>query len=110
MTVTTKLTRRNVLQAAALLAPAAVVGCSSTAQLANPELRAADPVARSLLYYPNTLDVPADNPLAARHQPEQTCAGCMHVRGVAGERLRPCPMFPGKQVNANGWCSVWTAA
>ena len=110
MTVTTKLTRRKLLQTAALLAPAAVVACSSAEQLATPELRAADPVARSLLYYPDTLDVPAGSPLAARHKPAQTCAGCMHVRGVAGDRLRPCPMFPGKLVNANGWCSLWTAA
>jgi High potential iron-sulfur protein len=109
MTVPTGITRRNVLQAAALLAPLAVVGCSSTAQVATPELRATDPVARSLLYYPNTLDVPAASPLAARHQPDQKCAGCINVRGVAGDPLRPCPIFPGKLVNANGWCSLWAA-
>lgn len=110
MTVPSKFTRRNVLQAAVLLAPAAVVGCSSTAELATPELRSTDPVARSLLYYPNTLDVPAASPLAARHQPEQKCAGCINVRGVAGDPLRPCPIFPGKLVNANGWCSLWAAS
>lgn len=107
MTVEIRMTRRDVLQAAVLLAPLAVAGCSSAEQSGTRELRASDPVARSLLYYPDTRDVPAGSPLAASHKPEQNCANCIHVRGAAGELLRPCPTFPGRLVNANGWCSVW---
>jgi hypothetical protein len=92
-----------------LLTPMAVVGCSSAGKLGTKELHADNPVARSLLYYPNTRDVPADHPLAARHSPEQKCADCIHLRGVAGEQVRPCPIFPGRLVNVNGWCSVWSA-
>jgi hypothetical protein len=109
MAYTTRMTRRNVLQAAALLTPIAVVGCTPAIQLDTPELRAGDPVARSLLYYPDTREVPANNPLAATHSPAQKCANCIHVRGEPGDPLRPCPIFAGRLVNANGWCSVWAA-
>lgn len=59
------------------------------------------------LYETDTREVPAGSPLAASHKPEQNCANCLHVRGTAGELLRPCPTFPGRLVNAGGWCSVW---
>lgn len=106
-------TRRQLLQTAAALAPMAVLaGCAATpppppAVGVFQKLRAEDPVARSLLYVPDTSKVPADHPLAARHEPVQRCAGCIHVRGDAGDDWRPCPVFPARLVNANGWCSLW---
>ncbi|MBT8100786.1 MAG: high-potential iron-sulfur protein, partial [Gammaproteobacteria bacterium] len=38
---------------------------------------------------------------------EQTCANCALIQGNDGDEWRPCQIFPGKVVNANGWCSVW---
>lgn len=35
------------------------------------------------------------------------CAGCMYIQGKDGDEWRPCAIFPGKNVNANGWCSAW---
>ncbi|MFW8591369.1 high-potential iron-sulfur protein [Glaciecola sp. 2405UD65-10] len=35
------------------------------------------------------------------------CANCMYVQGEAGAEWRPCAIFPGKVVNAKGWCSAW---
>jgi phage protein U len=35
------------------------------------------------------------------------CSNCMYVQGADGEPHRPCNIFPGKLVNANGWCSAW---
>ncbi|NVK56001.1 MAG: high-potential iron-sulfur protein [Alteromonadaceae bacterium] len=35
------------------------------------------------------------------------CSNCMYIQGEAGADWRPCAIFPGKQVNANGWCSAW---
>lgn len=108
-----KLTRRQLLRTAAALAPVAVLaGCAATPPPAPTVgvlkmLRAEDPVARSLLYVPDTNKVPVDHPLAAGHEAGQRCAGCIHVRGSAGEEWRPCPVFPARLVNANGWCSVW---
>ena len=29
------------------------------------------------------------------------------VQGNDGEEWRPCQIFPGKLVAANGWCTVW---
>jgi len=107
MTVESKLSRRSLIQAAAVLTPIAMTGCSSLPDNEDIALRADDPVARALLYYPNSSDVPADDPLAATHQASQNCATCVHVRGSAGDSLRKCPLYPGRLVNAQGWCSVW---
>lgn len=35
------------------------------------------------------------------------CANCMYIQGDASAENRPCAIFPGKLVNANGWCSAW---
>lgn len=35
------------------------------------------------------------------------CANCMYIQGEAGAQWRPCAIFPGKVVNAKGWCSAW---
>lgn len=40
---------------------------------------------------------------------DQTCAKCALVQGNDGDEWRPCQIFPGKVVNAAGWCSVWAA-
>jgi len=101
------LSRRQLLQAALAAPVALAAGCATTAGTGEQRLRAEDPVARSLLYVQDTTKVPAGNPLAARHEPTQRCAGCIHVRGNAGDTWRPCPVFPARLVNANGWCSVW---
>jgi len=107
MTIESKLTRRNLIQAAALLTPVALTGCATLQRDDDMLLRADDPVARALLYYPNSNDVPSDHPLAATRQPSQTCATCIHVRGESGESVRKCPVYPGRLINAEGWCSVW---
>ncbi|MDH5620575.1 MAG: high-potential iron-sulfur protein [Gammaproteobacteria bacterium] len=31
------------------------------------------------------------------------------MQGNDGDEWRPCQIFPGKVVNAAGWCSVWAA-
>lgn len=35
------------------------------------------------------------------------CSNCMYIQGSATDEWLPCPIFPGKLVNANGWCSAW---
>ncbi|MEE4186300.1 MAG: high-potential iron-sulfur protein [Gammaproteobacteria bacterium] len=103
-----KFTRRGLLQAAAVLTPVAVSGCATVAGRGDERLvRAADPVARAVAYYPDSAAVPADHPLASTHTPAQKCANCINVRGAAGELVRECPTFPGRLVSADGWCSVW---
>ena len=107
MTAEKNLNRRKLIQAGLALPAVAISGCASSQLTDENLLRAEDPVARSLLYYPSTEDVPADHPLASSHQPDQTCATCIHIRGNEGEEVRKCPIYPGRLVNAGGWCSVW---
>jgi hypothetical protein len=70
------------------------------------QLSPEDPQAQSLKY---THDASTVDP-ASRPQPaaEQTCANCALIQGTEGEEWRPCQIFPGKLVNAKGWCSVWS--
>jgi hypothetical protein len=41
------------------------------------------------------------------YKPDQTCASCLQMTGKAGDAYRPCNLFPGKVVSANGWCKAW---
>lgn len=60
-----------------------------------PKLAEDDPTAQSLKY------------VNASTTDGQDCANCALIQGNDGDEWRPCQIFPGKAVNANGWCSVW---
>jgi len=36
----------------------------------------------------------------------QTCVTCQFIQADSGE-WRPCQLFPGKVVSAEGWCASW---
>lgn len=36
------------------------------------------------------------------------CGNCLQSKGDAGAQWVGCNIFPGKQVNAGGWCKVWS--
>jgi hypothetical protein len=112
MNSTGKLTRRTLLKTAVVATPLAMTmtGCATASREAEQSLRASDPVARALAYYPDTREVPADNPLAASHDASQKCSNCVHSRGNAGSAGLECPMFPGRTVSEDGWCSIWAQA
>ena len=38
----------------------------------------------------------------------QNCANCALGQGNDGDAWRPCQILPGKAVNADGWCKVWS--
>lgn len=40
---------------------------------------------------------------------EQFCKNCQLYTGTEGSEWGPCSIFPGKAVNANGWCNAWVA-
>jgi hypothetical protein len=102
---TTQLTRRDLLLA---LAPAGAVLVSSSlvsAQTPPPHLEETDPAAKALGYVHDAKRVdPKTNPT---HKAGSTCANCLQLQGKPGDVWRPCTIFPGKLVNANGWCKVW---
>ena len=43
------------------------------------------------------------------HKAEQNCANCKLVQGADADAWRPCSIFPGKSVNAKGWCAAYAA-
>mgnify|MGYP001954299818 CR=1 FL=1 len=75
------------------------------AQDEMPQLDPSDPVAQSMRYTHDASSVDA----ASRANPaeDQNCSNCALVQGEDGDAWRPCQIFPGKMVNADGWCSVW---
>ncbi len=119
MSANKKITRRRLLQTAAVFAPIAMTGCATAGRDGvhdvlpdllpdnEPLVRTTDPVARSLAYYSDTRDVAADDPLAATHDVKQKCSNCVHSRDSVGAGRLECPMFPGRSVSKDGWCSIW---
>ncbi len=70
-----------------------------------PQVSEDDPTAKAMKYTHDASTVDA----ASRTNPAevQNCANCALIQGDEGAEWRPCAIFPGKSVNAKGWCSVW---
>ena len=101
-----KFARRKFLQLSAVAAAGCVVSPIRPSHASDlPQLSEDDPMAKSMKY---THDASSVDP-TARTNPaaEQTCANCALAQGQDGEAWIPCQIFPGKAVNAKGWCSVW---
>ena len=101
-----KIPRRKFIQLSAAAAASCIVAGSRTSYASDlPQLAEDDAMAQSMKY---THDASSVDP-SSRANPaaDQTCANCALVQGNDGEAWRPCQIFPGKSVNANGWCSVW---
>ena len=63
-----------------------------------PHVSDADPTAKALGYVEDASKT--DN---AKHKPGDDCANCQFYSGGA-TGYGPCALFPGKAVNAKGWC------
>ena len=70
-----------------------------------PKLSEDDPMAQGMKYVHDASTV--DPASRVNPAPEQNCANCALIQGADGDAWRPCQIFPGKLVSANGWCSVW---
>lgn len=69
-----------------------------------PQVSESEPAAQSLGYRKNARQV--DRQRFPRYAPGQVCANCTLYQG-GGAALGGCPIFPGKQVAAAGWCSAY---
>ena len=101
-----KIARRKFIQLSAVAAAGCLVSPRREARAQDmPHLPEDDPMAMAMKY---THDASTVDP-SARANPaaEQTCENCALVQGNDGDEWRPCQIFPGKLVNAAGWCSVW---
>jgi hypothetical protein len=70
-----------------------------------PHLVPTDPLAVALSYHESAKTVEAVK--FPTYKPDQKCSSCMQLTGKVGDPWRPCNLFPGKLVNAEGWCKVW---
>lgn len=101
------LSRRQALKRLVLLVGAAgVVEGTRPAQAAElPHLSPTDPTAVALGYH--ELASTVDRKEFQTYQPGQRCETCLQLQGQDGQPWRPCNLFPGQLVNAQGWCRVW---
>ena len=100
------LSRRDALKGIALVVGAAgVVARDVRAADAPPHLTESDPTAQALGYHESAKTVTAKD--FPTYQAGQMCSTCAQLTGNAGDAWRPCNIFAGKLVNANGWCKVW---
>ncbi|WP_267226531.1 high-potential iron-sulfur protein [Dyella silvae] len=63
-----------------------------------PHLAESDPTAKALGYVED-----ASKTADAKHKAGDTCTNCQFYSGGA-TGYGPCQLFPGKAVNAKGWC------
>jgi len=86
--------RRAILKGLAGIPLLAIAGYQTTAHAAM--LSADDPTAKALSY--------TDKSTTAG----KSCSNCMLYQGGTAAS-GPCPIFPGKDVAAAGWCKSWAA-
>ena len=71
-----------------------------------PHVTKDDPTAVALKYVDDATkaDRPEKSGVAGA---DQDCSVCQFIQSDSGD-WRPCALFPGKAVNAKGWCMNWT--
>jgi hypothetical protein len=95
----------TLLVARAAGAAAADAAKPAAAGAALPHLVPTDPVAIALSYNPDAKTVDAKK--FPNYKPEQNCSNCLQSKGKPGDAWVPCNLFPGKLVEAGGWCKVY---
>jgi hypothetical protein len=70
-----------------------------------PALTEADPTAAALGYVEDANTVKKDK--YPTHAAGQACANCNLAQAAQGDGRMPCTLYPGKSVNAKGWCAAY---
>lgn len=81
-----------------------VLGTRPAAAGDLPRLDEADRSAKALAYVHDASRIEA----ATRGAADRVCRTCRFYT-KADQAWGPCTLFPGKAVNANGWCKGWVA-
>ncbi len=64
-----------------------------------------DPQAAAVGYLHDTTKVDAKK--YPKHDKAQKCSNCQLYQGKASDAWGGCPLFAGKQVAGNGWCTAY---
>jgi hypothetical protein len=94
------------MRALAALPGLAAVERKLLANDTRPRLNESGAAAKALAYYHDADAV--DRSRFPERDESQYCHTCMFVGGSDGERWRPCRIFSGYLVSANGWCLTWS--
>ncbi len=70
-----------------------------------PKLAEDDPQAKSLNYVHDATSI--DGAKQPRYKAGQECSNCALFQARGDEEWAGCSIFPGKAVNARGWCTVY---
>lgn len=103
-----RLDRRTLLKKALVgmaALPAAGLVREAAAQQSLPHIEESEPLAISMGYVHDASKL--DPNKVPQYKPGSRCDNCVHLVGKEGDEWRPCNLFPGKLVNAKGWCKVW---
>lgn len=76
-----------------------------------PRLEESDSMAQALGYKHDASRVDSGQfpSRAGPDSADEFCRNCVHYQAAADVQWAPCTIFPGKLVNADGWCSAWAA-
>jgi len=97
--------RRDALKAFLLLGAVSVAELPEARADTADHLSPTEATAAALGYHENAKTVDAKQ--FATYQAGQLCSNCLQLQGTPGQPWRPCNLFPGKLVSADGWCKVW---
>ncbi len=100
------ISRREALKHIAVAAGALAVVRTAAAAPSAPHVNPKDPMAAGVGYVENAAAVSAAK--FPQYKPGDICANCAQVGGKDGQTWRPCAIFAGQLVNANGWCSAYS--
>ncbi|MGD8711082.1 MAG: high-potential iron-sulfur protein [Ectothiorhodospiraceae bacterium] len=103
------LTRRRLIRGGAFGLPLLSLGLTSVFRSAAakelPRLKESNPAAKALGYRHDAGAV-----TSGARQSGAVCANCQLYTGDRNGQWGTCTAFPGKLVNAAGWCSAWVKA
>jgi hypothetical protein len=97
---------RRALLKGLLVAPGLLlVRAPGSAQEPLPKLSESDPAAKALAYHQDADSI--DPAAIPQRGSDEYCHNCNFLKGQKGQEWRPCEIFPGRRVNADGWCKTW---
>ena len=99
--------RRGFLESLGLVTAAGALAIRDAVSDELPKLDVKDPAAIALGYVEDASQVNLKKYPA--YVQGTNCENCLQLQGKAGDKYRPCSLFPGKAVAVSGWCSGWTA-